>query len=306
VSSVITAIVAVGLLGTTQALASDVTPPTPALDPMTAWALLGSGVAAVITLAIASRMGLFDRDALDRGRSKAVRALPSPFWLVAWFGPPLAQGLAVAGAGAMGLAGNPDSFEATAQIAVLGGLVGSTVAITLALVANRRAPGAGLAPGWGDMPRGLIGFGLLIPTIAFVSIAAAEAGTMIVGPSDGAAHDTLRVIVDERANPWAWGLIAAAVIGAPIIEEIAYRGFMQSALLAATRRPWVSILVTAFVFALMHWTALPADGKHAIVPLFCLGVGLGFAVERTKRVWPAIVIHALFNAANVGLALAVG
>ncbi len=54
---------------------------------------------------------------------------------------------------------------------------------------------------------------------------------------------------------------------------------------------WMAILLTSFLFAIIHplWTA----------PLiFVLAVCLGYAYERTGNLWAPIVIHALFNTIN--------
>jgi len=264
----------------------------------------GAGLGAVIVLGIAAKMGVFGKGGLDRGRLGAVRALPSPLWLVAAATTFLMQGVGLGLAQYAGLSG--DGFEGEAATKTFASLVGVVAAVGLALIVNRSAPGAGLKAAWRDVGIGALGFAMLVPILGFVAVAAAEIGVLLTGPPDGAAHATLRLITERRDEPWAWALIAVAVVGAPIVEELVYRGFLQSSLLAATRKPWLSIVVTAGIFALTHWAALPEDGRHALAPLFVLGLGLGVVVERTKRVWAAVVLHALFNAANIAVAMAVG
>jgi len=41
---------------------------------------------------------------------------------------------------------------------------------------------------------------------------------------------------------------------------------------------------------------------HALIGLFVFGLGLGWAYERTGRLWAPIAMHALFNAGNLMLA----
>ena len=48
------------------------------------------------------------------------------------------------------------------------------------------------------------------------------------------------------------------------------------------------------MFASMHIGHGPAP-----IPLFFLGIGLGYTYQRTHRVLPCIVTHALFNALNL-------
>jgi membrane protease YdiL (CAAX protease family) len=83
-------------------------------------------------------------------------------------------------------------------------------------------------------------------------------------------------------------LILIAVVGAPIAEEVFYRGFFQPGL--ATRLPaWAAIVVTSLVFGLSHFQLLPFPG------LFVFGVAAGVVAHRTGRLGPAIALHMGFN-----------
>lgn len=93
-------------------------------------------------------------------------------------------------------------------------------------------------------------------------------------------------------------LFAAAVLFAPLTEELMYRGV----LFKATRPlgPWVAILVTSVVFTVVHILGLDPDnrvGSAAIVlpPLFALAVLLGWLTERTGRLGPALFLHSGWN-----------
>ncbi|MEM7756487.1 MAG: CPBP family intramembrane glutamic endopeptidase [Planctomycetota bacterium] len=265
--------------------------------------MVAFGVVALVSLGLARKLGVFTRGGLDRGRLEAVLKRPSPVWLALAATAFLGQAIGLAVAQGTGLGG--EGFDAEARLRLVAMGVGVGIAVTLAVVAERLAPRSGLAFRRRDLGVGLLTFGLIAPVVAFVALVAAQIGAWITGPAEGAAHETLRALVEQRANPSAWALIAVVVIGAPIVEEIVYRGFLQSSLLAASKSAWVAIGVTSVVFTLMHWEALPPDGKHALAPLFALSVMLGVVVERTGRVWPAVVVHALFNASNVGVAFAI-
>ncbi len=302
-------IVAVGLVGVSPALAGTGSENLEAavtlarLSPSTAWALASAGIAAAVTLGIAAHAGILKRDGLDTGREGPARALASPLWLVAAALAFIVQGLGAQWAMSLGL--DPEGgIRDQALARVVATAIGVAGAVGLAMIVARAAPGSGLRFRVKDLWVGVIAFALAIPVVAFTSIVAAEVGRALLGPSGGPAHNTLRLLADNRADPWAWALITTAVIGAPIAEEITYRGFLQSALLAATRRVWISVFLTAALFTLAHWPALPPDGRHALAPLFVLGVALGIIVERTKSLGAAIVVHALFNAGNIALTFA--
>jgi membrane protease YdiL (CAAX protease family) len=120
---------------------------------------------------------------------------------------------------------------------------------------------------------------------------------------NGVAHGTLQMLVDDPENMWVWAIVGAAVIGAPIVEELVYRVFLQGALLKAIRSPWLSIIFTAIIFASIHRLNSPPVPWHALLPIFAVGLTCGVAYERTKRVGVPIMMHMCFNALNVLLAL---
>ena len=61
-----------------------------------------------------------------------------------------------------------------------------------------------------------------------------------------------------------------------------------------------AITLTSVAFVLMHMTVA---SPHALAPLFVLSLGLGWAYERTGRLAAPIVMHMVFNLANLALAL---
>jgi hypothetical protein len=67
-------------------------------------------------------------------------------------------------------------------------------------------------------------------------------------------------------------------------------------------RLWpLPILVSALIFALLHWSHGPDW-----VPLSVLGVGLGYLYQRTHRATPSIVVHFLLNSLSmIGVGLQV-
>jgi membrane protease YdiL (CAAX protease family) len=83
-------------------------------------------------------------------------------------------------------------------------------------------------------------------------------------------------------------LIVIVGIGAPIAEEIFYRGFFQRALLQRVA-PWPAILITAAVFAVSHLQPLQFPA------LMLFGVVAGVAAHRTGRLGVPIAMHVAFN-----------
>ena len=89
-----------------------------------------------------------------------------------------------------------------------------------------------------------------------------------------------------RANPFTACL--AIVVVAPMVEEILFRGLMFGAL--EKRLPIsVVIVVSALLFALAHLQI------SYIVPIFCMGVVLGWIRWKSGSLGPSMLIHSLNN-----------
>ena len=65
--------------------------------------------------------------------------------------------------------------------------------------------------------------------------------------------------------------------------------------LAGPRPVW-PVVASSVLFALMHWSHGPDP-----IPLFLLALALGVIYQRTQRVLPCIVAHALLNATSLAM-----
>lgn len=100
--------------------------------------------------------------------------------------------------------------------------------------------------------------------------------------------------------PWERLAIAvAASTVAPLCEELAFRGYLLSAL-GLRRRPAVAIALSALVFALIH-----LDPVRFPAVLF-LGLLYGWIAWRTGSVWPSALAHVVNNGIVSAVALAGG
>ncbi len=105
----------------------------------------------------------------------------------------------------------------------------------------------------------------------------------------------LRTLVGETSGV---GLLLASVvvvIGAPVIEEIYYRGMLYEKL--ARHGPLVALVGTSLLFVMAH-------GAILIPPLLLLGFGLGFK-RRTKSLWYTMAAHGGWNLAVLFMATVV-
>lgn len=123
-------------------------------------------------------------------------------------------------------------------------------------------------------------------------------------PSDAqTGHQTLETLQQTSDLGKIIGIVLIAAILAPLIEEVCFRGVMQTALLrlAGTDYRWHALLITAVVFGLIHYSAVTS--WHMLPALIVLGLVFGYVYERTGSLLCAILVHAGFNAVNLGLVL---
>ena len=84
------------------------------------------------------------------------------------------------------------------------------------------------------------------------------------------------------------GALNACIFG-PTIEEICFRGIVLGGLLKTRCRPWLAILISTLLFALLH--GLGANFVTAIL----FGILIGWLYWRTGSIIPGIIIHITNN-----------
>lgn len=92
--------------------------------------------------------------------------------------------------------------------------------------------------------------------------------------------------------------VAMVVIVGPLVEEAVFRGALLEGL-TARLGPWPAIGVQALLFAAFH------RSLWMFVPMFMLGLVLGWLAHARDSLWPPIALHALYNAITVVLAFLV-
>ncbi len=100
---------------------------------------------------------------------------------------------------------------------------------------------------------------------------------------------------DKANGGWVIVLIIVVALGAPLIEELVYRGLILQAL-QSRLNDWLALLISAAWFALIHLQPVELPG------LFAFALVLGICFQRTGRLGMAIFAHIGFNAAGLLLA----
>jgi membrane protease YdiL (CAAX protease family) len=105
-------------------------------------------------------------------------------------------------------------------------------------------------------------------------------------------QDAVRIYQETDAVVIRALLAISAVIIAPIVEEVVFRGYIYTVTKRFTGRIF-STLASALVFGVVH-NYIPG-----LLPLAFLAVLLTVSYELTGSLWAPISIHALFNASTL-------
>ena len=171
-------------------------------------------------------------------------------------------------------------------------------AVLLAIVIARRR--SGIVPrtafGWGTLPPArAIGIGVRWCAIALPAILiAAGAWKSLLQIAGVDIRDQEAVLLFQQCPEGAVRIVflAVALIGAPLMEELLFRGLLLPAAVRALGLRQ-GLYAVALLFSVVH--------LHVpnLVPLFVLGLALGAGYLASGNLWVPIAMHAVFNGINL-------
>lgn len=148
----------------------------------------------------------------------------------------------------------------------------------------------GLTPRLADLGWGpVIWLGAIGAQLAVGAIVVAL-GVPLIGNTEG-----IDQITADRT--YVVSLVITAVIAAPIVEEMVFRGVVMRGL--RSRLPLPIVVVTqGLLFGAAHVDPVRGAGNVGLVlVLSSVGIAFGIAVALLGRIGPSIVAHAIFNGA---------
>ena len=192
-----------------------------------------------------------------------------------------------------------------------------------------------------SLAAGTLAWWLLTPAVFLINVAVIWLYTIVL-KTESAKHP-LQELAMSQAGSMEWVLIVfLAVVKAPFEEEFLFRGLLLpwlaerwwsaplawcAALIVAAllgpgwmpvifsgviglplllvclrkdmlRTPFLAIFGSSLLFAVAHSNVWPTP-----IPLFFLGLGLGYLMQRTRSLVAPITLHALFNSVSTILML---
>jgi uncharacterized protein len=188
--------------------------------------------------------------------------------------------------------------KAFSQMGLWIGLVGSAVLATRRKGSGSLADDFGWRFRWVDLALGAAA--AVLAVLVVVPLVGLLLRPLLGDPDVSGPVETL---VDEARGPAIIGLALVAVVGAPLVEELFFRGLLLRSLQKRFSDGW-AIAGSSVFFGLAHPNDLPAEGQIVVMTaLAALAVVLAFLAVRTKRLGGPIVAHAVFNAVNLAVAV---
>ena len=186
--------------------------------------------------------------------------------------------------------------EAAALIGTLAGGLGGLLAVVWAY----RQRGAGwVAAGLRGLPLDSIVRPATV--IAFLLIGSSMLYNIVfeavLDRQPASVADPMIEFVRGGDAAWIWLplLVVAAVVMAPLVEEVIYRGVIYRAF-RERGGSGLAMLASGLLFGLSHFQL------DYLLPLWAIGVVLAWTYERSGSLLPAILTHAIYN----GCALTIG
>lgn len=134
--------------------------------------------------------------------------------------------------------------------------------------------------------------------VGIIGLVAASAAQWILSAFPDLVGTNTNFIEDQAGTTaGAVVVVVSTLIGAPLVEELFFRGLVQRAMAGIGV---ASAFVQAVVFGSIHLT--PSEGLGnvgIIVGVGVFGLVLGLAARHYGRLGPAIIGHVVFNAAAV-------
>jgi membrane protease YdiL (CAAX protease family) len=174
---------------------------------------------------------------------------------------------------------------------VFGAQAGASFAMAWYL--SRTRGSGSLAADTGLVVRGSDWWGVLAGMGLQIAIALVTAPLIVWLWPDGPPSQGVADVAESSETLLEQLLVLAVVaVGAPIIEEIIFRGMLLS-ILRRSLSQWPAILISAAIFSLIH---LVDPNALAVIPgLFLLGIALGWVALKRGNLSLAIAMHSGIN-----------
>lgn len=103
----------------------------------------------------------------------------------------------------------------------------------------------------------------------------------------------LRFFVEALRSPAAWMFLISVGIGAPLSEELLFRGLLLPSLAASRLGFAGAAVVTSALWTALHW----GYSIVGLVEIFAIGLYFAWLRESTGSLWTPLLCHMAYNLA---------
>lgn len=126
--------------------------------------------------------------------------------------------------------------------------------------------------------------------------------SIIISLISGESESVNQALLFEQFKAFPWTIVVQAVIFAPIVEEIIFRGVLYRHFKKAGRFI-IPLVISTLLFAALHSLAAVLEQSWSdlwfIVVYGFMGLVLAYTYEKTQNLYSAILLHMINNAISI-------
>ncbi|WP_423188166.1 CPBP family intramembrane glutamic endopeptidase [Alishewanella sp. d11] len=133
-------------------------------------------------------------------------------------------------------------------------------------------------------------FLLLVGLYIFFTALITLYGLIFSGSEQALSIDRAESRYDGVGNFYLYIVMTVFIV--PIVEELMFRGYFQTKLISVFRNAQVRYVIVSLFFTLMHFSV----SFYTLAKIFSFSILVCWVREHSNSVYPAILLHMIFNA----------
>ncbi len=174
--------------------------------------------------------------------------------------------------------------------------------LIVAILRRHRSFGTRAIPTLGVAGTAAVGCGAVLVLLPIANLQLLLGQIVWLWLEPGATQPVHPVLEALDTSAWGGGgivqLTLAAVVVAPIAEELFFRGLLLQLIWRYLGHAWLAITMSGAAFGLIH-----CQQPQAVLPLVTMGLLLGYVRVRYRSLPACILVHMLFNARTMAYVL---
>ncbi len=132
---------------------------------------------------------------------------------------------------------------------------------------------------------------LFLAAVVIMFLAQAVYNAIVLPFAHETVVDDVRPLVEPLESDAFWVFALALVVGAPVSEEILFRGFLLSALAQSRLGFFGAAMVTTLAWTILH----AGYSGIGLIEVFLAGLLFSWLLWRTGSLWVPLVCHGIYN-----------